>query len=59
LDCFSYRQIGGQLGIDHVTVSACIGEKSDESGNSPPAASRQHFDMWSFPDGPILAFSVA
>jgi hypothetical protein len=32
LDCCSYRQIGEQLGVDHVTVSSWIGEKSSGVG---------------------------
>jgi hypothetical protein len=52
LDCFSYRQVGEVLGVDHHTVAAWCGEKADASGNSPPLDVAPHFtcmsNFWEF-----------
>lgn len=48
LDCQSYREIGEAVGVDHKTIAAWCGEFTASAENSPPPASRQHFDIWNF-----------
>ena len=47
LDCESERSIADDLGVDHKTVGAWVGEFAQTCADSPPD-SRQHFDVWQF-----------
>lgn len=48
LNCLSEREIAKAVGVDHATVERWVGAEREASGNAPPPASRQHFDVWSF-----------
>jgi DNA modification methylase len=50
LDCCSERDIADRIGAAPNTIGTWIAQKSNGLENCAPA-SRQHFDVWSFPDG--------
>lgn len=50
LDCKTYRQIAAELGgPDEDTIGRWVSAKTTTVGTADAPASRQHFDVWSFP----------